>query len=423
MHQPTLRFPQFSSQIWIQAVGRSLYLCGYGLIEFCSPIIFVNYVGLSATTVGIGTSTYALAALVSNFLGGPLADFAKVGRKGTLLLAALLAILASGIFALTHNLLTLIVANLLYGLSTGFYWTAVGAAATDLTTSEERHNAFAMLGLVESAGEGIGVLAGGVLINQTRGDLSIFLIAGLVFLFFLVLVWIAITKTQQEQDNPDNLPIMTGWVTAFRDKPLRIFVLVNVLFTIYVALVSVTMPLYLTNFISEESVASLFSWWYIGLGAILQPPLAYFLILFMNASRALMVSMLIWGLGFLGIWLFTGVTTAYTSLIILSLAVLAIANAIYKPFAATFIAELAPKSLRGVYTALGSQCWAIGYFVGPLLGGWALDQVQNVTHDLWISVAVSTIFGIIILQFLHQNIAPPATALLTDMEEKSPTVL
>jgi len=54
--------------------------------------------------------------------------------------------------------------------------------------------------------------------------------------------------------------------------------------------------------------------------------------------------------------------------------VLSVATAIYKPFAPVIIAELAPDSLRGVYLAISYQCWSIGYFIGPILGGWAIDQ-------------------------------------------------
>jgi len=43
-------------------------------------------------------------------------------------------------------------------------------------------------------------------------------------------------------------------------------------------------------------------------------------------------------------------------------------------FAPVIIAELAPDSLRGVYLAISYQCWSIGYFIGPILGGWAIDQ-------------------------------------------------
>ena len=57
-----------------------------------------------------------------------------------------------------------------------------------------------------------------------------------------------------------------------------------------------------------------------------------------------------------------------------ALLLLALAKVIYIPSASSLVGDLAPQSLRGVYFSLESQCWAVGYFIGPSLGGWALDQ-------------------------------------------------
>ncbi|MBD0345439.1 MAG: MFS transporter, partial [Coleofasciculus sp. Co-bin14] len=72
-HLPFLLQPA-SRQVWVQAIARSLYQAGYGSIQFFIPLIFVNQVGLSATTVGIGIGTGSLAGIVGHILGGYLAD-------------------------------------------------------------------------------------------------------------------------------------------------------------------------------------------------------------------------------------------------------------------------------------------------------------------------------------------------------------
>ncbi|HEY9656482.1 MAG TPA: MFS transporter, partial [Crinalium sp.] len=62
----------------------------------------------------------------------------------------------------------------------------------------------------------------------------------------------------------------------------------------------------------------------------------------------------------------------------------------------------APESLRGVYLAVNSQCWAIGAFIGPPLGGWALDQPTPVAHSLWIGLALSVGITSLVLQRLDR---------------------
>jgi len=77
-------FPQLPVQVWILAVGRVLTEIGNGLVIFYAPILFVNQVGLSATAVGIGIGSGALAGVIGRFIGGAFADSPMVGRRGTL---------------------------------------------------------------------------------------------------------------------------------------------------------------------------------------------------------------------------------------------------------------------------------------------------------------------------------------------------
>jgi MFS family permease len=51
--------------------------------------------------------------------------------------------------------------------------------------------------------------------------------------------------------------------------------------------------------------------------------------------------------------------------------------------------------------AVSSQCWAIGYFVGPFLGGWAMDQPAHIAHNFWLAVAASTSVGLLVLRLFE----------------------
>jgi len=77
---------------------------------------------------------------------------------------------------------------------------------------------------------------------------------------------------------------------------------------------------------------------------------------------------------------------------------LSVATVAYTPFASGLVVELAPESLRGVYLAINSQCWAIGYLIGPPLGGFALDQGKWAADNFWLGLAISVMLAIGILQ-------------------------
>ncbi|MGA7932306.1 MAG: MFS transporter [Kovacikia sp.] len=391
-------------QVWRLAAGRSLCQVGSGLMSFYIPIVFVNEVGLSATSVGFSLGLISLTEIAGHLIGGPMADSPKFGRKVTLSIAVVLSLIVSLILSVTHSLLLLVAACLLLGFSLGGYWTTVNATVIDLTTPEERGPAYAIASVADNLGVGVGVLAGGAYLTLTNqpGQL-VFIGCGLIFLVFLLMIQLVFTETRQARSEQEQAT--QGIVIALKDRMLLVYFLANTLFTTYVALVTSTLPLYFTNFVPAvggtdaalASTASLFTWCYIGLGTLLQLPLSQIFSSFKH-TRVLMIAMGLWALGFFLVWI-TGIAgTSQYIWGVVALCTLSIASVLHKPFAAALLSELAPPSLRATYVAVGSQSWAIGFFIGPTLGGWAMDQSLPVADNLWCGVALSTLVGLVVLQ-------------------------
>jgi MFS family permease len=66
------------------------------------------------------------------------------------------------------------------------------------------------------------------------------------------------------------------------------------------------------------------------------------------------------------------------------------------------VSDLAPAQARGIYLSLNAQCWSLGYLIGPVIGGWAIDQTPAIAQQLWIVAALSTLVGIGILTYLKR---------------------
>jgi len=400
--------PPLSPQVWILATGRLLSQLGTGFTLFYAPIFFVNQVHFSATAVGIGLGSGSISGIIGRFLGGSFADSKFWGRRRTLLLSAAVSAVASLVLALTSNFPSFIVANLLMGLGVGLYWPATEAAVADLTTIDVRNEAFAITRLADSLGLGMGVVLGGALIAATGNYRALFVIDAISFVVFFAIVYGAIAETRKF-DEHQSKQVGQGWIVALRDRHLMVYFLVNILFTTYLAQVNSTMPLYFTNFVSGGSsqggfspkvISGLFTW-HVAFAALCQLPVIRLLKHF-SRPRALMVSMLLWGVGFILIWVTGVASTAHIFWAILALGVLAIATVAYTPSASSLVVDLAPESQRGVYLSIHSQCWAIGYFIGPSLGGWVLDQPRYIVDGFWLAAALSIILGILILQYLDQ---------------------
>ncbi|WP_019506961.1 MFS transporter [Pleurocapsa sp. PCC 7319] len=400
----------FSFKVWILAAGRLLSEIGTGFTLFYAPIFFVNQVGLSSTLVGVALGSGSVSGVAGRFLGGQWADSPRWGRRKTLLAAAAVSVLADVVLALTANFPSLIVGNLLMGFGIGIYWPATEAAIIDLTTPEQRNEAFAVTRLADSLGLSLGVVLGGALIANSGNYRALFVIDGISFAVFFAVIYFAIAETYQFQGQQSESSSINGWSLALRDRALMVFVAVSILFTIYLSQVQSTLPLYFKNYVqlantgvgfSERVISALFTW-HIAFAAICQLPIAWILNRFSRIT-ALSLSLVLWGIAFILVWL-TGTMPDKTLIwAVLTLGLMSLGMVTYTPVASGLVADLAPTSLRGVYFSINSQCWAIGYFVGPPLGGWALDHPEY-TNYFWLLCAASTLVGLGILSYLKQLI-------------------
>lgn len=378
---------------------------GSGFTLFYAPIFFVNQVGLSATAVGVGLGSQSVSGVVGRLLGGTLSD-GYFGRKRTLLLSAAIAAIASFVLAATLNFLIFVVGNLLMGFGIGLYWPSAEAMVADLSTPAQRSEAFALNRLCDGLGLGLGVVLGGVLVNTTGAYRSLFLIDGLSFLVLLVVVDRTITEVYRKAAGHQ---AFRGWVTALRDRALLIYCVANVIFTTYIVQIHSTLPLYLANFVpvapgskgfNSLTISALFTW-HLAAAVLVQLPISRLLNRF-DRVYGLILSAICWALGFVAVWATGIAATAHLLWAVVALGLLALATVIYMPIASAVVVDLAPESLRGVYLAVNSQCWAIGYFIGPPLGGWALDQSAQMAHTFWLGLAGSITLAIAILVVLKQ---------------------
>lgn len=401
--------PQLDPQVWILAFGRFLSEVGTGFTLFYAPIFFVNHVGLSATAVGFALGSASISGVVGRILGGSFSDSQFWGRRKTLLLSAAISAIASLVLASANDFLVLIIGNLLSGMGQGLYWPANESVVADLTATEQRHEAYAITRLADNLGMGMGVVLGGLLISTTGAYRALFIIDAISFAVFFGVVYFAIKETYRPVDARSAVSLKSSWLIALSDRRLLVYVLINVIFTTYVSQLQSTLPLYLKNFVSlresksgftEVVISGIFGW-HLALAIITQLPIARSLRRFSH-TQALSFSALMWALGFILVWV-TGVAASNQLMwAILALGLFALAIVSYTPFASALVTDLAPPSQLGVYFSMSSLCWAAGYFIGPPLGGWALDKTPIFANNFWLGLALSVGILLLILSYLDR---------------------
>lgn len=398
--------PNLNRTIWILAAGRLLSQIGTGFTLFYLPIFFVNEVGLSATAVGAALGSSSISGMFGRFWGGSLIDSPAWGRRRILLVAMLVSALGSFALAFANGLNGLVLGNLLMGFGVGLYWPATEAMVADLSPPEQRGEAYAITRLADSIGLGLGVVFGGILITLAQAYRALLVADGLSFLLFFGILYIFITETIQP--NLQQHAGLKGWKIALSDRRFLTYIVVNILITTYLSQINSTLPLYFKNFarqgigFSELTISTLFAW-HLGLAILLQLPIARWLKPF-SYVQGLMISTVFWGIGFGLIWVCGVAPTGGLLWAVLALGVMAIAMASYTPIASALVVSLAPESLRGVYLSLNSQCWAIGYLIGPSLGGAAMDQPQNLANGYWLMLMGSIPICLIILRVLNRQL-------------------
>jgi MFS family permease len=397
--------PKLPRQIWLLAWGRLLSEIGSGFTLFYAPIFFVQQVGLSATAVGVALGTASISGIAGRIISGIGVD--RWGRKPILVLAIIVSAIACGMFARTQNFSTLLVSCSIQGLGVGLYWPANEAIVADLTTGEERRLAYAFTRLADNLGLGLGIIAGGILISQGGAYRTLFVVDGISFLLFAIAVVWGIRETLDRQPSARK-SFVTGYGIALGDRRLLVYILVNIIFTTYIAQTQSTVPLYFSNFVSIEGksgfpprIISVLFTWHLLVTIAAQIPILK-LLKSLTHPRSLIVSGGFWAVGFACMTVVGLVSSDQILWAALGLALFALAIASYTPTASSLIADISPPSLRGVYASINSLCWAVGYAIGPPLGGWALDLSPQFAHSFWLGLAATVGIVVTILLWLDR---------------------
>ena len=405
--------PQFNRQVWILAFGRFLSELGTGFTLFYASIFFVNQLGLPTTAVGLALGSASISGVFGRILGGTLVDSQFWGRRRTLLLSAGISAIGSFVLAASFDFVTLGIGNLIGGMGAGLYWPATEAVVADLTPTEHQREAFALTRLADNIGLGTGIVLGGFLVATTGSYRALFVIDAISFVIFFFVIYIAIQETYRPEANAvEKMPRFDSWITALRDRRLQVFISINIILTTYISQLQSTLPIYFKNYIpgqdgvigfAETTISALFTW-HLALAVVSQLPVAKILNK-LSHPQALMLSSSVWAIGFVLIW-FAGVSQSgniYWAA--MGLAAFALAIVSYTPSASALITDIAPSSQRGVYFSLNSLCWAVGYFIGPPLGGWVLDKPRIFVDNFWLGLALSVGIALAILRYLNKLVA------------------
>ena len=422
--------PDLPKEVWILSVSQLLLFIGQGFTMVYASIYFVNELGFSATQVGLALGSSGLSGIVGRFWAGSAIDSPQIGRRNILFISTIIAAIACCCLAFAQTFSLLVAGNLLLGIGLSLFWPATMAITTDLTTAQNRTEAFALTRLADNVGLGLGAFLAGQYMAISGNYQVLFLGKGAAYLICGIVVYFAIAETlqipviQRSNDTESKTTVpepaipetgLQKWLQVFRDRPFILYIFANILVTTYTAQLSSTLPLYLANFIPGGNTSTGFSeqWisyffvWHSALKILMQLPVTRWLKQFIPAN-VLVTALGYWMIGFgcIGLVRQTVPLNAIgvAVIILTAFTLIGVGEMLYGPTASGIVGQIAPVHLRGVYFSLDSQCWGLGYMVGPALGGWALDHHEGLGSNIWFIFALSVVVAIALIQQLKQRL-------------------
>jgi MFS family permease len=330
--------------------------------QFVQPFLALYLVrgrDLSVTTVGVVIACYGAGSLISQPLGGWLAD--RVGRRQTMVIGLVASAVALGVLGVSRPVWALGASAILVGLAMDIYRPAASAAVADLVSPAARPRAFALVYWAINLGVSVSGVLGGFLAE--RGWWLLFVLDALTCLAFAALIARGVPDVASAHPEHDS----GGYGPVLRDRlAVMLSALTLVSACVYIQ-AYVTLPLaiardglppsaygiaYAVNPIAIIAIQPLTLGW---LSA--RPPVTVF-----AASIAVL------GAGF-GLTGFAHSTVAYAATVF----VWTMGEIAFNAVMPTIVNSIAPAHLRGRYNGLIGLAYGASALIGPLAGTAALE--------------------------------------------------
>lgn len=376
---------EFPRQFWIVFGGTLINSIGGGMVFPFLTLYLNQHLNISMTGVGVILAFWSVSGLVGQIAGGAFAD--RFGRKRLMAISLLINAFALGAFGFANSFSAAVAVVVVAGFVNALYQPARDAMIADLVGSEKRPQAYSLIRVVANFGLTLGPAIGGFLAAQSY--LIPFLVnAAAIFTYFLITA-LLVRETKpailahHESAAPGNL------FTVFRDTRFMIFLGGGILCTLLAAQMMTVLPVYMNGTFGLG--ASYYGWVMTtnaGMVVLLQ-------FLITRATSPLprlalaAIGAILYGLGVGSV----GLGNAFPHFI-LAMALYTLGELILVPTASALTADLAPANLRGRYMGMYGLTWAVGFGIGPILGGLISDNLSP--RGLWFLSAPSGLFAALI---------------------------
>jgi MFS family permease len=377
--------PGLSQPVWTLEGAVLVNSVGTGMVLPFVMIYLHNVRGIGLATAGLIVATFAAVSFVVTPVAGWIVD----ARGPRTTLAASLVIMALGyaMFPLIRDAWQAFALMAVAGIGNGGFWPSQSSLLAGLTTRETRSTAYAVQRAVFNLGIGVGALIGGLVATASEPDTFtvLFLLDASTFVAYAAtLAFVPAPRAAEAAPEAAS----GGYRDVLRDRVLLGVVGLNVVYvTAGFAQLEATFPVFARNEVGvgERVIGLIFL---VNVLVILVVQLPVVRLLEGRSRMAALAAMaVLWAASWTtvlaaGVWF---EATAAAVLLVVAGVIFAFGECVLGPAQSALVADLAPEGLRGRYIALLTNSYAVGFIIGPALGGAVLAASPSA---LWATGAV-----------------------------------
>ncbi len=395
-------YQTFPCQLWVVVAGTFVNSLGSALVFPFLTLYLRQRMGISMTQIGLVFTLNAATSVAFGMIGGLLTD--RLGRRSVMLVSLLGSSATLFLMGVASSYAAMVALAAAAGIVGSLFQPARDAMVADLTTPEQRTEAYSVLRIASNLGFAIGPAIGGFL--AATSYLLLFSLAGGASLAFFVATLILVRETRPDvvETADGSKPAVTGFGPVFRDRTFIAFCGLLVLASMVYSQVTTNLPVYMKE---SFGLGERYFGWIMTTNAGMVVALQLWITRATARWRrlpALALASLLYGIGVGAISLmriFPG--------FLLCVVVYTMGEMILAPVSTAFAADLSPADMRGRYMGLMGLTWGLSYGVGPLLGGAIYDA--GFPRELWLfagAVGVLASIGFAALQRRVRSRVRPA---------------
>lgn len=352
--------------VWLIVIGMVINVTGVSFLWPLNAIYLHDYLGKSLTVAGLVLMANSFATVIGNLLGGVLFD--KIGGFRSILTGAVIALSAGIGLAFYNGWPHYVLWLMMIGFGSGIIFPSMYAMAGTVW-KEGGRRAFNAVYIATNLGVALGSALGGFIASFTFE--YIFIANAVMFVLFFLLVLFGYKGITMS-------PIPTKSVQANvqqQKSNRKLYALLALCIGYFLCWIGYVQWTSTISSYTQEIGVSLREYsmlWTIN-GALIvlgQPFVNKFVYRFMKQMKLqLIVGMLI----FIGSFVVAAYASDFSGFLTAML-ILTVGEMLVWPAVPTIAGELAPSGREGFYQGIVNSTATVGKMVGPLLGGFLVDQ-------------------------------------------------